>query len=157
MSFCGLTNARVHRSREAGETASTYSFRGWSDFVRGSLIWLGRADPVQTIEQLSAADPVRETRAAVFRVLRTLPENERGYTAAELADMAEQMTGLNLTYPELREALRASEVAAQRGGEISAIRLGRCLKKTKDQIADGYKLVMDASNKKRVHWILKRV
>jgi putative DNA primase/helicase len=33
------------------------SFEDWSDLVRGALLWLGEADPVDTMAEVRAADP----------------------------------------------------------------------------------------------------
>jgi len=35
------------------------SFEAWSDTVRSALIWLGEADPVDTMEVARADDPER--------------------------------------------------------------------------------------------------
>jgi putative DNA primase/helicase len=133
------------------------SFPQWSNIVRGSLMWLGMADPVETMADLSAIDPVREIRAAVFSGLATLQNNGRGYTAAELVEKANEMHLLELKYSELREALLLPEVAGVPGNSISTRRLGKWLKKSKDQICDGRKLTMDASDQRRVRWNLRPV
>jgi putative DNA primase/helicase len=35
------------------------SFEGWSDTVRSALIWLGKEDPVRSMESARAEDPER--------------------------------------------------------------------------------------------------
>ena len=42
------------------------SFEAWSDLVRSALVWLGKCDPVDTIQELREADPARDPRAKVF-------------------------------------------------------------------------------------------
>jgi putative DNA primase/helicase len=49
-----------------GRLSPLPSFERWSDVIRSSLVWLGMPDPVDTMEAARGADPVRETRAAVF-------------------------------------------------------------------------------------------
>jgi hypothetical protein len=49
-----------------GRLPALASFEAWSDLVRSALVWLGKPDPVSTIEELRATDPVREARARVF-------------------------------------------------------------------------------------------
>ena len=41
------------------KAARLASFEGWSDTVRSALIWLGKADPVKSIEASRAEDPER--------------------------------------------------------------------------------------------------
>src|SRR5262249_34813719 len=60
------------------------SFGAWSDLVRGSLMWLGRADPVKTVADLGQADPVRESRAAVFTALASYLPVGQDYTTADI-------------------------------------------------------------------------
>jgi putative DNA primase/helicase len=42
------------------------SFEAWSDLVRSALIWLGRADPVASMDELRKADPVLEALRAIM-------------------------------------------------------------------------------------------
>src|SRR5262249_23289607 len=42
------------------------SFVEWSNTVRGALIWLGRADPVATMETVRAEDPARRAHVALL-------------------------------------------------------------------------------------------
>jgi putative DNA primase/helicase len=44
-------------------------FGAWSDLVRSALVWLGRADPVETMAVVRANDPSRLARAAVFQAI----------------------------------------------------------------------------------------
>jgi hypothetical protein len=53
-----LTICRAYRvSGQPGKAPKLASFEGWSDTVRSALIWLGKADPVQSMELARAEDP----------------------------------------------------------------------------------------------------
>lgn len=45
------------------------SFEQWSDLVRSAIVWLGRADPVKTMETARADDPEQAARTAIFVAL----------------------------------------------------------------------------------------
>ena len=49
-----------------GELLSLASFEDWSRLVRSALVWLGRADPVATMETARAEDPELEALRRVF-------------------------------------------------------------------------------------------
>jgi putative DNA primase/helicase len=44
-------------------------FAEWSDNVRSALVWLGYADPVQTMEAVRENDPRRQARMALFQAI----------------------------------------------------------------------------------------
>jgi putative DNA primase/helicase len=125
------------------------SFEAWSHLVRSSLIWLGRADPVDTIKQLASIDPVREQCAKIFTaIFRFFPGVH--FTVSELlkAD-TESPDGA------LGEALLV--VARGKGfSSISPERLGRWLKRNAGRIAGGLKLVRLTDEGARAHtWLLR--
>ena len=53
------------------------SFEAWSDLVRGALIWLGAADPVDSMAALRKKDPEREELRAVTAQWRSVIGEER--------------------------------------------------------------------------------
>jgi putative DNA primase/helicase len=133
------------------------SYGGWSDLVRSPLVWLGRPDPVLTMNALRGTDPVRQTRASVFSAWAGELELGRGYLTSELANLAQDPGLFAETWmrPMLREALL--EVARARSGAmIDTRRLAHWLRGHTNTIADGYKLIVDTSDKARPRWVLKR-
>ena len=52
------------------------SYGDWSRRVRAALVWLDQADPVQTQERFTAADPEREALGAMLRALYQLQESK---------------------------------------------------------------------------------
>jgi putative DNA primase/helicase len=48
------------------------SFEAWSGWVRDALLWLGKADPVDTMDAAREADPRRTAIVAVFSQWHTV-------------------------------------------------------------------------------------
>jgi hypothetical protein len=42
------------------------SYEDWSDLVRSTLMWLGEADPVETMERARETDPRLDEKRAVM-------------------------------------------------------------------------------------------
>jgi hypothetical protein len=105
------------------------SFEVWSNWVRGALIWLGEADPVDSMEDIRADDPRQEAITAVltqwWEVL-----SDRTVTVRQIIDAATaQRTAVNsiqprheFAQPDFREALLT---VAGESGAINSRRLGR--------------------------------
>lgn len=87
------------------------SFEDWSRLVRSSLMWLGRADPVDTMEAARADDPQLEALRAVVvawkRVVGDVPVLTKELKAhAERTEKVEGIGGADYKHlnPELHEA-----------------------------------------------------
>jgi putative DNA primase/helicase len=117
------------------------SFEEWSNTVRGSLLWLGEADPVETMEAARESDPVLTN----LRLLMSAwPETMGRYeqlTAAKLIERSNEysMSGQGFANPDLREALIS---IAGEGQAISSRRLGRWLKSNLRRIVNGLRIVL---------------
>jgi putative DNA primase/helicase len=123
------------------------SFEDWSNHVRGALLWLGEADPVETMEAARESDPV----LANLRLLMTAWEDRIGHyeqmTVAKLIECANQigMSG-DFANPELREALMS---IAGDGRMIHSQRLGRWIKANSRRIVNGLRIVVTQEDSKR--------
>ena len=122
------------------------SFGGWSDLVRSALIWLGRADPCDSMEQARADDPVRTRLRNVLSAWKDALGAGRRFTAAEvLARLEERETDdapfssreRPYRHPALREAVIV--VAAPRG-QLDARSFGTWLARNKGRIVSGLRL-----------------
>jgi hypothetical protein len=123
---CQLANERV-------SLAPFGSFEGWSQRIRKSLVWLGYADPCDTVAAMRENDPGREGLAAVVAQWNDNLTLNQAYTVAEIIRRA-----INVT--DFHNALLA--VAADRGGKFVANdRLGRWLKRVQGKIINGLKLL----------------
>lgn len=122
------------------------SYEHWSRTVREALVWLGYADPVETMGKLRANDEERNKAEAIFG---NWPEdklifvedseevkNRKRMTAAEL--IAANGPVVDGGYP-WREALK---LVAQNGkGDIDARQFGYWLRKWKGRVVAGRKLI----------------
>ncbi len=114
------------------------SFGQWSARVREALVWLGCADPAESVEAVRADDPQRNALAAVLASWH----NVFGEDAVSIADVTDTVivredNDLTAAKRDLREALLA--VAGARGA-IDNSRLGNYLKRNKDLRLGGYQL-----------------
>ena len=109
------------------------SFEEWSDLVRGSLIWLGRTDPVNTMNSLRSTDPARDVRANVFAALAKALAGKFAVPDIVRASKGDE---------NLRGVLLAV-VKSKRGddADISPESLGWWLRRNSGRVAGCYKLV----------------
>jgi hypothetical protein len=124
-------------------------FEEWSMWVREALVWLGEADPRETVAEVIENDPARE----LFVMVRVEWEQHLGldvpYRGAEVAEKVNG--GWSLGVPGLRSALMT--VAGARGG-VDAYRLGCWLSAQKNIIVDGYQFVRHARSAAGNKWKL---
>jgi putative DNA primase/helicase len=108
------------------------SFEAWSDLVRGALMWVGAADPVETMNRLRKSEPgLEELRAVMGQWRATFGVFESTSTADAIKEATATEPDPNgppgkvvLVRPDFRDALM---VVAGRGGQISGRALGHWL------------------------------
>jgi putative DNA primase/helicase len=137
-----LTIARAYIAAGRPRVAAPLnSFEGWSGTVRSPLIWLGRADPVETMESARGDDPALQAMEAVFAALKETMGFENRMSVAQIIQIADKTApganGFQSTHPGLKEAL--ATVAGQRG-TIDPRELGKWLGRHKGRIARGVRL-----------------
>ena len=147
------------------------SFEVWSDTVRSALIWLGKADPVQSMENARAEDPERtelsemlEAWAQVIGLGTRIKLNDvivKG-TAVMRAGQAydpDTPTLMEPTHPELYAALEtfAYRVTGKRGQKPDAHMLGNYLRRFKGRVVDGMRFAMKPDPKKGAEWWVEYV
>ena len=94
-----LTIAGAYRAAGAPKLCRPLgSYGEWSDAVRAPLIWLGEADPVDSMETAREEAP---ELAAILELFAQLPDHfgDRGWTTAELIKIAceRPFSGVNWT------------------------------------------------------------
>ena len=157
-----LTIVRAYIVAEYPEPAQVLaSFEDWSRLVRSSLIWLGKADPVATMEAARAEDPQLEALRAVVVAWKSVIGDVSVLTKdlKQHAERTERVAGINgdesfkLVNPELFDALMT---ATEGHREIDNAKLGRWLARQKGKIVQGAKLTSELDGKtKQPKWILK--
>ncbi|WP_395819701.1 bifunctional DNA primase/polymerase [Archangium minus] len=125
-----------------GRAPRLASFEGWSDTVRSSLIWLGCADPVATMEAARAEDPLMALLRAALGSWASHFGTGRATarTAADVLRIAEGFDAAD-TFPALKEAVLA--VASNRG-RPDARTFGKWLSRHKGRIVAGFRLEGEA-------------
>jgi putative DNA primase/helicase len=139
-----------------GELLPLASFETWSRLVRSALVWLGRADPVMTMEAARSEDPTLVTLTEVMREWLAAIGN-RALTSGKAKDVAETRDPLgNLSFPDFSSALM--EVASGRSGPIDAKRLGVYLSRVQNRVIDGHRFrgTEDPHTKQKL-WRVERV
>ncbi len=150
----GLVVLRAyHVAGRPEQRAPLGSFTDWSRWVRDSLIWLGEADPCQTMEGMRDADPKQEALATVLEQWRSVIGDDR-LTVRQLIDRATEQRphGLGRTeflFPEFREALLA---IAGDGGAINGGRLGKWIAAHQNRIVGGLRIVAAGVSAGRARW-----
>ena len=103
-------------------------FADWSSRVREPLVWLGHADPCDTIDKVRNSDPQRDDLNAVVMQWQTNLGLDQAFTVQEIIRRAVNVI-------EFHAALL--NVAAGRSGHVSNDRLGRWFKKVQGKIVNG--------------------
>jgi putative DNA primase/helicase len=109
------------------------SFDDWSRRIREPLVWLGCADPCDTVGAVRESDPKRQGLATVVMQWKESLTLDKTYAVQEVI-------GLAIIVPEFHAALLA--VAADRSGKfVSNERLGRWLRQVQGKIVNGLRLL----------------
>jgi putative DNA primase/helicase len=138
------------------------SFSDWSSLVRSALVWLGCADPAESMEQAREDDPELCDLRQVIAAWSEAFGDRDAMTVKAVADAAEVRMvdeqghyGNDYRLPLLRDAL--FKVAGERGG-INTNRLGRWLSNRKGRITSGHRFNQAGAAQGGVaRWTLERV
>ena len=155
----GLTILRAfHIAGRPSQTVPLGSFTAWSGWVRDALIWLGEADPCETMEGMRGADPKLEALTAALEEWRSVIGTDR-VTVREIIERAAaqqtQMFGrAEYVNPEFREALLR---VAGEGGAINGTRLGKWLSQHQNRIVAGHRIIAAGTTGNRARWQLEIV
>jgi hypothetical protein len=119
------------------------SFEVWSSCVRDCLIWLGCADPCETMEKARSSDPKLEALTAVLEQWGAVI-GDRRVSVKEVIDIAVKSTDFagyrSFHHDAFREALL---VVAGDGGAINSRRLGKWLSANQGRIVGRRKIIPD--------------
>ena len=142
------------------------SFEDWSHFVRSPLVWLGKDDPVGTMETAREEDTDLQTLRSVVAAWQTAAGFHNPMSSGSLKAFAEEAEVTTdgeyssryekkFVRPDFRQALLD---IASRSGEIDTKRLGAYLGKYQHRVIDGLKIMADEdTHKKQKMWWLKDI
>jgi putative DNA primase/helicase len=125
------------------------SFEQWSHRIRAPLVWLGKADPCDTIAEIRDNDPHRAELVAVIMQWRGNLQINAQYTVQEVIERA-------INVPSFYTALMT--VAGSRSGQvISNERLGRWLKRVQGKMVGNLTLRSPGKNVGHAVWSLVQI
>jgi len=131
------------------------SFEEWSRFVRSALVWLGRPDPIETMERARADDPVKTALINLYNGWYDAV-GSAAQTTSEIVTAATTRMFDSLAHPALHDAL--TDVADDRRGGIATKTLGRYLATHKNRVVDGLKMVEAGKDRtKKALWKVVKV
>jgi hypothetical protein len=143
------------------------SFEGWSDTVRSALIWLGKDDPVKSMENAREEDPERIELSSMMESWGTaigVGIGARVRLAAALSTGAEarreyEGAALEPTHPEFCATLQAMalRVTGKRGQMPDAPMLGNYLRKFKGRVVNGRRFANRPDEKKGAEWWIEEI
>jgi hypothetical protein len=149
-----------HQAGRPDRPGALGSFEEWSDWVRGTLIWLGEADPVETMEAARDSDPRLDELKAVLTEWSTII-GPRQVMVREIIECATQqiaghmsMSGARseFVHPDFREALLA---VAGAGGAINGKSLGRWLAAHEGRINGNLRIMRGTLRHGTAQWVVK--
>jgi putative DNA primase/helicase len=111
------------------------SYGQWSKIVRSPLVWLGKADPVQSMDEARKEDPGRSALHNLINIWHAHLSLNIGYTAAQLIARA---TDQEIMITELRELLL--QQAGTPRGDIDPRRVGTWLRSVRDRVYEGHRI-----------------
>jgi hypothetical protein len=112
------------------------SYEAWSDLVREPLVWLGLADPTETMRTAFDDDPAN---AALATLMAAWPKGQPDWTCAEIIDAATKTDQYgDLIDPRLADALKP--IARDRRGAFDATVFGGYLRQNRDKIVGDRKI-----------------
>jgi putative DNA primase/helicase len=132
-------------------------FEDWCAWVRDPLVWLGRADPVASVEASYENNVDREVRQAVLLAWRDSFGVGAISSSQEAIDRASAMGAIGYCHPALREALLLVAEDRRSPGNLSAKRLGWWLNKVKGQPIGNLRLVKVKSPHGDPRWTLETI
>lgn len=140
-----LTVVRAYKiAGSPGKLPRLASFGEWSDLIRSALVWLGREDPLATMEKVRDADGrLANLRAFVAAWWASSPGARR--TAAEIVDASMNDTDLQVTM----------KTFCNPRGNMDGVVLGTKLNRVNGRVVDGMKIMCerDTHRKINVWWL----
>jgi hypothetical protein len=138
------------------------SFEEWSNLVRSALLWLGEADPCDTMEKIREEDPDIRVLSAILVHWARLFDNRR-VTGKEIVESISERTedhhgSYHLAHPEFYDTL--FEIAGDgnaKSGTLNTRKLGHWLAAHKGRVCDGKRIIQAGDRQRAVLWQIETV
>ncbi|MDY0328909.1 MAG: hypothetical protein RBR52_00250 [Thiomonas sp.] len=143
-----LTLLRAYAIASDKPTLKPWRFAEWSQAVRGPLVWAGYPDPLNALDATREDDPARVALAALLSAWHAHFGNRPQALRDVLGRALDRAAAGDF---ELRDAI--AEVAGDRGGEMSAQRLGKYLQERAGRIVAGLAFKRGTMSAGAVRWI----
>lgn len=152
-----LTIVRAYHLAGRPEVASPpmNSFEGWSDNVRSALVWLGCADPVETVNVARAEDPELQSLTEfmdAFKEAFGVGKGEARTIAQVIASSEERGLGGDRRHQSLHNVL----AQWARAGQVNSRSFGKWLSDKKDRVIAGHKLMSKPSRVGSQAWYIEK-
>ncbi len=131
-------------------TLKPWRFTEWSHAVRGPLVWAGYPDPLAALDATREDDPARVALLTLLSAWRA-QFGSRPHAVRDVIGRAIDQAAAGDF--ELRDAI--AEVAGDRSGELSAIRLGKYLQAHAGRIVSGLSFKRGAVSAGTTRWIVE--
>jgi hypothetical protein len=118
-----------HVAQPQPQTKPLGSFEDWSYRIRAPLLWLGRADPCDTMTKAKSGDPARAALALVMVQWEKTLGLDTSYTVQDIITRSINVIDLHVALMNV--------AGARSGNMVSNDRLGRWLKRVEGQISGG--------------------
>jgi putative DNA primase/helicase len=139
------------------------TFAEWSDLVRSALVWLGRADPVETMKAIRANDPAYLARRAMFHAIKNAYGERRAAAGQMVADAksgAIKQPGKGVLDQKLSQEAEnlKTAITIYTNSKLDGQYLGNKLNRDRGNIADGLCLRADYDNHNKVNlWYVEEI
>jgi putative DNA primase/helicase len=129
------------------------SYDRWSDLVCGSLVWLGMANPADTIETSQINDP---RKAELGAILEAWPKEapQLGHSTDDLIKYAQESDQDGFINTDFLDAMK--QIGTNRTGNLDAHNVGRWLRRNCDRVIGNRKLVRTGTTT-RPRWEVRSV
>jgi putative DNA primase/helicase len=137
------------------------SFEGWSDTVRSALMWLGKEDPVKSMEAARAEDPERAELSDMLEAwsaaIGTGADSRKRLADVLLKGLStsrkNENSELEPTFPDFHAALMAmAQRSTGKNVQPDAKMFGKWLQRFKGRIVDGQRFMCVANAKRGNEW-----
>lgn len=145
-----IMRAWVVAGRPKTACKSLAGYGNWSDLCRQPLLWLGLADPTESVFEAMTEDPDRETLGRLLGAW----QSAFGKAPAMVREAVKRASTLHDEHGELREVLH--DIAEERG-EINRRRLGWWIKRQVGRIVGGLRFVRANGSRSAEAWQVESV